>query len=49
MQKQHSQTYSMYSPLYYEDDIRKPLLSDLVWEVLDGGGGPDSDPHSGGR
>ncbi len=27
----------------------KPLLSDLVWEVLNGGGGPNGDPHSGGR
>jgi hypothetical protein len=29
--------------------FKKPHLSDLVWEVLDGGGGSDSDPHSGGR
>ncbi len=43
-----TQTYSMYSSLHYEDDIRKPLLSDLVWEVLDGGWGPHGDPHSGG-
>jgi hypothetical protein len=34
---------------FSEDDIIKQLLSDLVWEVLDGGGGPDGDPHSGGR